>query len=116
MGVALGQNIHRPLEKEIFMVLFQATRVEVKGTDDDYQGTALFSQPIANAEVALRGLNLTGYTDGSLWHFRGVTQVQITSVSVVGTAVKFTFAFNFSEGSDYQMLGDIDFLVIANTQ
>lgn len=98
------------------MVLFQATQVEVKGSDDDYQGTALFSQPITSAEVALRGLNLTGYTDGSLWHYRGVTQVQITSVSVIGTAVKFTFAFNFSEGSDYQMLGNIDFLVIANTQ
>jgi hypothetical protein len=71
---------------------------------------------LAGAQVCLRGLNLTGYTDGSPWHYRGATVVQIETISVGVDHVQFTFGFNFSEGNDYQMMGSVEFLVIANTQ
>jgi len=96
------------------MVLFQAVSVPVNGTGT-YSGLALFQESIGTAEVCLRGLNLQNYTDGSLWHYRGVTEVQIASVSVGTEEVQFSFNFNFSEGSSYQMAGSIDFLVIANS-
>lgn len=95
------------------MVLFQSVQVPVKGTDN-YEGAVFFDQPIVTADVALRGIGLTGYEDGSEYHFRGPTIVEISNVSVVGTGVKFKFKFDFSENPSYQMVGNIDFLVIAN--
>ncbi len=97
------------------MVLFQTVSVPVNGIGT-FSGLALFQEPITTAEVCLRGLNLPIYTDGSLWHYRGATEVQITSVTVGAEEVKFSFNFNFSEGSSYQMTGSIDFLVIANSR
>lgn len=97
------------------MVLFQAVQVPVTGTNT-YSGLALFKGQVTSAEVCLRGLNLQHYADGSAWHYRGATVVQITTISVGGDDVQFTFNFNFSEGTDYQMVGSIDFLVIANMQ
>jgi hypothetical protein len=97
------------------MILFQTVQVPVTGIGT-YSGLALFKGQVANAEACLRGLNLTGYSDGSSWHYRGATVVQITNVSVGGDDVKFTFSFNFSEGTNYQMVGSIDFLVIADMQ
>jgi hypothetical protein len=96
------------------MVLFQAVQVPVTGAGT-FSGLALFKGQVTSAEVCLRGLNLPGYADGSPWHYRGATVVQITSVSVGGDDVQFTFNFNFSESS-YQMAGSIDFLVIADMQ
>jgi hypothetical protein len=95
------------------MVFFQAVSVPVTGTGN-YSGLALFKTGVKSAEVCLRGLNLPGYKDGSQWHYRGATIVQIGNVSVGQDEVQFTFSFNFSEGNDYQMVGSIDFLVIAS--
>src|ERR1700712_2275862 len=97
------------------MILFQAVQVPVTGTGD-YSGLALFKGQVTSAEVCLRGLNLQRYADGSAWHYRGATVVQIAKVSIGGDDVQFTFNFNFSEGADYQMVGSIDFLVIADMQ
>jgi hypothetical protein len=95
------------------MTLFKTVQVSVTGTGT-YSGLALFKGQITSAEVCLRGLNLPQYADGSQWHYRGATIVQIATVSVGQDEVQFTFNFNFSQGNDYQMAGSIDFLVIAS--
>jgi hypothetical protein len=97
------------------MVLFQAVQVSVTGTGN-YSGLALFKGQVTSAEVCLRGINLQRYADKSLWHYRGATVVQITNVSVGVDDVQFKFDFDFSEGTDFQMVGTIDFLVIADMQ
>lgn len=97
------------------MIQFQTVQVGVTGTGV-YQGMATFDGPIHSADIALRGLNLPTYTNGSAYHYRGPTTVDITSVNVHRAGeVQFTFTFNFSENPDYQMTGTIDFLAIADT-
>jgi len=96
-------------------VQFKTVVVAVTGTAT-YHGTADFSSDVDSAEVALRGLNLTKYKDNSLWHYRGPTIIRITNINIKGKEVRFSFEFNFSENSNYEMIGDITFLVIANTK
>jgi hypothetical protein len=95
------------------MVLFQVAQVPVKGAGK-YAGKAHFDKPVFNAQATLRGLELTHYQDGSQYHYRGPTIIKIDTISVTGSVVEFTFSYNFSQEEAFQMVGSIDFLVIAN--
>jgi hypothetical protein len=97
------------------MVSFQSVEVSVNGSGT-YSGLAVFRGQITSADVCLRGLNLTHYTETSLFHYRGPTIVQINSVVVGNDDVQFTFKFDFSQDIHYQMVGSINFLVIAETE
>ncbi|HEY0735875.1 MAG TPA: hypothetical protein VGD69_13265 [Herpetosiphonaceae bacterium] len=96
-------------------VVFGSTSVAVKGSGT-YTGSVPFSSPVATAEVALRGLNLDNYTDGTLYHYRGPTIVNVNDVNISGSTVSFTFAFNFSQNVQFEMDGSINFLVVATTE
>ena len=93
-------------------ILFKTALVQVQGTGT-YNTTIHFDADIANAEVALRGLGLRKYEDGTNFHYRGPTIIRVTRIEVVKNSVMFSFDFNFSENSKYEMVGDVEFLVIA---
>lgn len=93
-------------------VLFKTALVQVRGTGT-YDATLHFDSGIASAEVALRGLGLTKYKDGTDFHYRGPTIIRITKVEVVRNTVTFSFDFNFSQSPSDEMVGDVEFLVIA---
>jgi hypothetical protein len=93
-------------------ILFKTALVQVKGTGN-YDATLHFDSDIANAEVALRGLGLTKYKDGTDFHYRGPTIIRVTKVEAVRNIVTFSFDFNFSQSPSDEMVGDIEFLVIA---
>lgn len=93
-------------------IVFKTDVVQVRGTGN-YSTTVNFDSNIASAEVALRGLGLIKYEDDSDYHYRGPTIIRITKVDIAKNSVSFSFNFNFSENSKYEMVGEIEFLVIA---